>query len=58
MNKYMKFMTFAMMAVFSLAFVSCRDDDDDELGIFKYGIININGKDYACYGYDMIATNE
>lgn len=58
MNKYMKFMAFAMMAVFSLAFVSCRDDDDDELGIFKYGIININGKDYACYGYDMIATDE
>ncbi len=58
MDLYMKFMAFAMMAVFSLAFVSCRDDDDDELGIFKYGIININGKDYACYGYDMIATNE
>ena len=34
MDLYMKFMAFAMMAVFSLAFVSCRDDDDDELGIF------------------------
>ncbi|MBO5602980.1 MAG: hypothetical protein J5957_10360 [Prevotella sp.] len=30
MNKYIKFMAFAMMAIFSLAFVSCGDDDDDE----------------------------
>ena len=30
MNKYIKFLAFAMMAVFSLAFVSCGDDDEDE----------------------------
>lgn len=30
MNKYIKFMAFAMIAVFSLAFVSCGDDDDDD----------------------------
>ncbi|MBO6296196.1 MAG: hypothetical protein J6M54_01590 [Prevotella sp.] len=30
MSKYIKFMAFAMMAVFSLVFVSCSDDDDDE----------------------------
>ena len=30
MNKYIKYMAFAMMAVFSLAFLSCGDDDDDE----------------------------
>lgn len=30
MNKYIKFMAFAMMAVFSLAFISCGDDDNDE----------------------------
>ena len=29
MKKYLKFMAFAMMAVFSLAFVSCGDDDDE-----------------------------
>lgn len=30
MKKYLSFIAFAMMAVFSLAFVSCGDDDDDE----------------------------
>lgn len=30
MRKYMSFMAFAMMAVFSLAFVSCGDDDEDD----------------------------
>ena len=29
MKKYIKFMAFAMMAVFSFAFVSCDDDEDD-----------------------------
>ena len=29
MKKYLKFMAFAMVAVFSLAFVSCGDDDDE-----------------------------
>ena len=29
MKKSFKFMAFAMIAVFSLAFVSCSDDDDD-----------------------------
>lgn len=29
----MSFMAFAMMAVFSLAFVSCGDDDDDDVDI-------------------------
>ena len=33
MRKYMSFMAFAMMAVFSLAFVSCGDDDDDDVDI-------------------------
>ena len=30
MKKYMIFMAFAMLAVFSLAFVSCGDDDDED----------------------------
>ena len=30
MKKYLSFMAFAMVAVFSLAFVSCGDDDEDE----------------------------
>ena len=29
MNKYIKFIAFAMMAVFSFTFFSCGDDDDD-----------------------------
>ena len=31
MKKYLSFMAFAMMAVFSLAFVSCGDEDEDEI---------------------------
>jgi len=31
MKKYFSFIAFAMMAVFSLAFVSCGDDDDDDV---------------------------
>ena len=58
MNKYIKFMAFAMMAVFSLALVSCGGNDDDGPTNYKYGQININGKDYACYGYDMPFTYE
>lgn len=45
MNKYIKFMAFAMMAVFSLAFVSCEDDDDaPSMGDGK---IEVNGKQYS-----------
>ena len=45
MNKYFKFMAFAMMAVFSLAFVSCEDDDDaPSMGDGK---IEVNGKQYS-----------
>lgn len=29
MKKFLSFMAFAMLAVFSLAFVSCSDDDDE-----------------------------
>ena len=32
MKKYFSFIAFAMMAVFSLAFVSCSDDDDEKTG--------------------------
>lgn len=53
MKKYLSFMAFAMMTVLSLAFISCSSDDDDESTSFKFGQININGKDYACYGYGM-----
>lgn len=43
MNKYIKFMAFAMIAVFSLAFVSCGDDDDDEPTSASGSQIEING---------------
>ena len=49
-------MAFAMMTVLGLAFISCSSDDDDESTSFKFGQININGKDYACYGYGMPIT--
>lgn len=54
MKKYLSLMTIIVMSVFSLTFVSCGDDDEP-VG-FKYGQININGKDYACYGYGMPIT--
>lgn len=47
-------MAFAMMAVFSLTFVSCGNDD--EPGSYMYDQININGKNYASYGYNMPIT--
>ena len=56
MKKYLSFMAFAMVAVFSLTFISCGDDDEDGAESFKFGQININGKDYACYGYGMPIT--
>lgn len=41
MNKYVKFMAFAMMAVFNIAFVSCGDDDDDPDVDIKNGKISV-----------------
>lgn len=47
MKKYLSFMAFALIAVFSLAFVSCGDDDDDEDDPSTSGYkIEINGKSY------------
>lgn len=43
MKKYLSFMAFAMMAVFSLTLVSCGDNDD-ELDGFEYEQIEVNGK--------------
>lgn len=45
MSKHIKFMALAMMAVFSLAFVSCSDDDDDEPSATGSQLV-INGKSY------------
>lgn len=41
MNKYIKFMAFAMMAVFSLAFASCGDDDEDNNVDIKNGKVSV-----------------
>lgn len=41
MNKYIKFIAFALMAVFSLAFVSCGDDDDDPDVDIKNGKVSV-----------------
>jgi len=58
--KKFRFLLFAMMAVMlSCAFVSCGGDDDNDNGYsnkMDYDILNINGKDYACYGYRCIIT--
>lgn len=49
MKKYLKFMAFAMVAVFSLAFVSCGDDDDEDVFDFGQTQIEINGKKQTIY---------
>lgn len=49
MKKYLSLMAFAMMAVFSLTFVSCGDNDEEK---DKYGLININGENYLCWDYN------
>ncbi len=47
MKKFLSYIAFAMMAVFSLAFVSCSDDDDDNSDSQKSEkTIEINGKQY------------
>lgn len=48
MKKYLSFMTFVMLAVFSFAFVSCGgdDDDDDFEPSTKGSQLMINGKQY------------
>ncbi len=52
MKKYLSLIAFAVMAVFSLAFVSCGDDDDDELNNggnaskSEQFSFTINGKNY------------
>ena len=56
MKSYMKFMAFAMMAVFSLTFVSCSDDDDEPNSKQLYDVLQINGVNYACYGYRCPVT--
>lgn len=52
----MKFMAFAIMAVFSLACVSCGDDDDEPNSMQLYDVLQINGVNYACYGYRCLVT--
>ena len=55
MKKYLSLITFAVMAVFSLTLVSCGNDEEDDPTL-TYELININGKNYACYGYGMPIT--
>lgn len=52
MKKCLSFMAFAIMAVFSLAFVSCSNDDDDNDNNVSSGkTIEINGKNYEINPY-------
>ena len=47
------------MMVAALSFASCGGDDDEEDGINlkqDYDILQINGVDYACYGYRCFIT--
>lgn len=39
MKKYLKFMAYAMIAIFGLTFVSCSSDDDDSSNIDKSKLV-------------------
>ena len=54
MNKYIKFMAFAMMAVFSLAFVSCGDDDEDNDIDIKNGKVSVAYAGAATEYYSVV----
>ena len=61
MKKYMSFMAFAMLAVFSLAFVSCGDDDDEDentteatiIGTWEITENNLEVKIKEFFGMDL-----
>ena len=55
MERYIKLLFVALLATISFALTSCGDDNDEPNGL-SFGKININGKDYACYGYGMPIT--
>ena len=54
---YSTIMVLAMM-VAALGFTACGGGDDDDNKSFKqdYDVLQINGVDYACYGYRCIVT--
>ena len=54
---YSTIMMLALM-VAALSFTACGgDDDDDDLGLkVDYDVLQINGVDYACYGYRSFIT--
>lgn len=45
-----------MLSVFNLAFVSCGDNDDDSNSKQLYDVLQVNGENYACYGYRCYIT--
>lgn len=54
MKKYLSFIAFAMMAVFSLSFMSCGDDEDDE-DVYEASVVGTWEVTYvkATSSYDM-----
>ena len=56
MKKYLSLMAFAMVAVFSLTFISCGNDDDDEPSS-DYDQIEINGTKYDVFTTSLVWTD-
>ena len=54
---YSTIMLLAIMAT-ALGFTACgNDDEEDEINLKQdYDILQVNGVDYACYGYRCIIT--
>ena len=55
MKKYLNFMALAMLAVFSLTFVSCSSDDDSDSSLGKKKI-EINGKTYSIFDFQFMGV--
>lgn len=58
MKKYLWLLMVAVFAALPFALTSCGDDDNDDDDTLSsvYGKLNVNGKDYACYGFGMPIT--
>lgn len=56
MKKYLYLLMVAVFATLPFSLTSCGDDDDEDTSSSVYGKLNVNSKDYACYGFGMPIT--
>ena len=58
MKKFYSVIMMLAMMIAALSFTACSsDDDEDELNLKQdYDILQVNGVNYACYGYRCMVT--